>query len=68
MKDTGTIKMYNSDKGFGFIIRQGTPDILFHIRDVLNAADGAGLQPGATVQFDVTPSPKGLRAVALEIV
>ena len=68
MRDKGTIKMYNADRGFGFILRQGTRDLFFHVRDVVNGADGAALLPGVTVEFDVAPSLKGLRAVDVEVV
>lgn len=49
MAHTGVVKKYNSDKGFGFIVPQGTNQDLFVLRtDVL----GGSLQAGDKVNFD----------------
>lgn len=55
---TGTIKT-KTDKGFGFIAREGeTKDLFFHSND-LKEVTFADLQIGATVTFDVEQGPKG---------
>lgn len=49
MAHTGVVKKYNSDKGFGFIVPQGTNQDLFVLRtDVI----GGSLQAGDKVAFD----------------
>jgi cold shock protein len=55
---TGTIKT-KTDRGFGFISREGeTKDLFFHSKDLVGVTFDA-LQVGATVSFDVVDGPKG---------
>ena len=55
---TGTIKT-KTDKGFGFIARDGeTKDLFFHSND-LSGVTFEELQTGAKVEFDVEVGPKG---------
>ena len=59
---TGTVKWFNSEKGFGFIAPddQG-PDLFAHY----SAIDGRGfrsLEENQRVEFEVTPGTKGPQA------
>lgn len=64
---TGTIKT-KTDKGFGFISREGeTKDLFFHSND-LKEVTFADLQIGATVAFDVEQGPKGPSAKNVTLV
>jgi len=58
----GTVKWFNSEKGFGFIApADGTPDVFVHF----SAIQGTGyksLDENQQVEFDVTQGPKGLQA------
>jgi len=57
----GTIKT-KTDKGFGFISREGEDkDLFFHSND-LNGVTFDELQIGAKVSFDVVKSDKGSKA------
>jgi len=57
----GTIKT-KTDRGFGFISRDGeTKDLFFHSKDLVGVTFDE-LQVGATVTFDVAESEKGLNA------
>jgi len=57
----GTIKT-KTDKGFGFISREGeTKDLFFHSND-LTGVTFDELQVGIEVTFDVVESEKGPRA------
>ena len=50
---TGTVKWFNSTKGFGFIAPQdGGADVFVHISAV-QAAGLSGLNEGQTVSFDM---------------
>jgi len=51
--DTGTVKFFNSTKGFGFIEQSnGQPDVFVHISAVERAGMGT-LVEGQKVSFDV---------------
>ncbi|MBC7836966.1 cold shock domain-containing protein [Acetobacteraceae bacterium] len=55
---TGTIKT-KTDRGFGFIAREGeVKDLFFHSKE-LKGVTFDELQVGDTVTFDVTDGPKG---------
>ena len=55
---TGTIKTL-TEKGYGFISREGeTKDLFFHSKD-LNGVTFDELRVGDTLSFDVTQGEKG---------
>ena len=58
---TGTVKFFNEAKGFGFITREGGPDVFVHY----SAIQGSGfktLAEGQQVEFTVTDGQKGPQA------
>ncbi len=59
---TGTVKWFDSKKGFGFITReQGDKDIFVHYTSI----EGEGfrsLKDGEAVEFELIESEKGLQA------
>jgi CspA family cold shock protein len=58
---TGTVKWFDDAKGFGFIEREGGPDVFVHFR----AITGTGrrtLTEGQRVSFEVTAGKKGPQA------
>ncbi|MDP2664936.1 MAG: cold shock domain-containing protein [bacterium] len=58
---TGTIKTL-TDKGFGFIAREGeTKDLFFHSKD-LSGVTYDELKVGDTLSFEVVEGEKGLSA------
>jgi len=58
---TGTIKTL-TDRGFGFIAREGEPkDLFFHSKD-LNGVTFDALKVGDAVTFEVVQGPKGPNA------
>jgi len=63
---TGTVKT-KTDKGFGFISRDGeVKDLFFHSND-LSGVSFDELQVGAVVSFDVEDGPKGQSAKNVKI-
>ncbi|MEJ2409964.1 MAG: cold-shock protein, partial [Novosphingobium sp.] len=56
---TGTVKFFNSMKGFGFITRDdGQPDAFVHISAV-ERSGMAGLNEGDRVEFDIEVDRRG---------
>ncbi|MEX2180566.1 MAG: cold-shock protein [Gemmatimonadaceae bacterium] len=58
---TGTVKWFNDAKGFGFIQREGGPDVFVHH----SALAGSGLKSlteGDKVEFDIEQGQKGPQA------
>ena len=57
----GTVKWFNESMGFGFLSREGGPDVVVHHTAI--RADGfRTLNEGDRVRFDIVDSPKGPRA------
>ena len=56
---TGTIKT-KTEKGFGFIKVEGSPDVFFHSSECNEMYDQ--LQVGDTVTFELTQGDKGPKA------
>ena len=64
---TGTVKWLNASKGYGFIERQGGPDVFVHFSAI--QADGfRSLQEGQRVEFSIEKGPKGLQAANVVVV
>jgi cold shock protein len=67
MATQGTVKWFNSEKGFGFIQREGGDDVFVHF----SAIQGDGyrsLEDGQRVEFDVAPGRKGEEAQNVRVV
>ena len=57
----GTVKMFNKEKGYGFIRGEDGKDYFFHY-SVLVMDDYKTAEKGENVEFDVQDSERGLRA------
>jgi CspA family cold shock protein len=69
MAQTGTVKFFNTEKGFGFIKPDnGGPDVFVHISAV-QASGLPGLSENQKVSFDTEPDKrgKGPKAVNLRL-
>lgn len=61
----GTVKWFNSEKGFGFIEQTEGPDVFVHFSEI--AGDGyKSLEENQKVEFEVTQGPKGPQAVGVK--
>ncbi len=57
----GTVKWFNSEKGFGFITQDDGPDVFAHFSAI--QSDGyRELKENQRVEFDVKQGDKGLQA------
>jgi CspA family cold shock protein len=57
----GTVKWFNDAKGFGFLSREGGPDVFVHHSEI-RGEGFKSLTEGQQVRFEVVDSPKGPRA------
>ena len=68
MSQTGTVKFFNTEKGYGFITPDdGAKDVFVHI----SAVQASGLQTlgeGQKVAFDVEPDKRGKGPKAVNLV
>ena len=63
--EQGTVKWFNSEKGFGFIERENGDDVFVHF----SAIQGDGfitLEEGQAVTFDVEDGNRGPQAANVE--
>ncbi len=63
----GTVKWFNGSKGYGFIERQGGPDVFVHF----SAIQGDGfrnLTEGQQVEFTIEQGPKGPQAADVRVI
>lgn len=59
--ESGVVKWFNPEKGFGFIEREGGDDVFVHFSDI--SADGyRTLNEGEAVQFEVEDGDRGPKA------
>lgn len=57
----GTVKWFNDDKGFGFIEREGGPDVFVH-HSAVQMEGFKTLKEGQAVTMEVTQGQKGPQA------
>lgn len=64
---TGTVKWFDSKKGYGFITEENGKEIFVHFSGII--ADGfKSLNEGQKVQFEVSNGAKGEQAVNVTVV
>jgi CspA family cold shock protein len=57
----GTVKWFNSSKGYGFLTREEGPDVFVHF-SAIQTQGYRTLTEGQKVEFTVENGPKGLQA------
>jgi len=63
----GTVKWFNSEKGYGFISREDGPDVFVHY-SAIQMNGYRTLEEGQNVEFDVGPGKKGEEAQNVRII
>ncbi len=59
--NTGTVKWFSADKGFGFLQQEKGPDIFVHYSQIASTGFKS-LTDGQTVQFNIAQGKKGPQA------
>jgi CspA family cold shock protein len=59
----GTVKWFNSAKGYGFIVPDdGSKDVFVHAKQIQGQGPDRRLNEGQTVEFEIGEGPKGPQA------
>jgi CspA family cold shock protein len=61
MREQGTVKWFNNEKGYGFISRNSGDDVFVH-HSAIQGNGFKSLNEGDTIEFEVASGPKGLQA------
>jgi len=62
--EQGTVKWFNSSKGYGFISRESGEDLFVHFKEI--QGDGyKSLDEGDKVEFNAVEGRKGMQASAV---
>ncbi|MFM8893919.1 MAG: cold-shock protein [Actinomycetales bacterium] len=62
---SGTVKWYDSEKGFGFITSDDGQDVFVHVSTL--PAGVASLRPGSRVEFGIVDGRKGKQALSVKV-
>ena len=63
----GTVKWFNSSKGFGFISQESGDDVFVHFQSIQSEGYKT-LDEGQRVEFSVTEGQKGLQASDVKVI
>lgn len=65
--ETGTVKWFNDDKGFGFIEQETGDDVFVHYSEI-QSEGFKSLDEGDEVEFELEETDEGLAAVNVSTV
>ncbi|MEI2705775.1 MAG: cold-shock protein [Ilumatobacteraceae bacterium] len=65
--ETGTVKFFNAQKGYGFISREGGADVFVHFSNI-DMKGFKTLEEGQAVEFEVGQGKKGDEALNVRAV
>ena len=65
---TGTVKWFNADKGFGFISPDDSQQDVFAHFSAINSNGYRSLEENQRVEFEVQEGPKGLQAANITVI
>jgi CspA family cold shock protein len=66
-RESGTVKWFNDSKGYGFIERDGAPDVFVHF-SAIRSEGYRSLREGQAVEFEVVEGDKGPQAQDVAVI
>ena len=63
---TGTVKWFNAEKGYGFITPESGDDLFVHYSEI-QTTGFRSLDEGAKVEFEITQGKKGMQASTVTV-
>ena len=67
VRQTGTVKWFNDEKGFGFISPESGADLFVHYRSI-QSAGFKSLKEGQQVSFIAVQGQKGMQADEVQVI
>ena len=65
-QEKGVVKWFNAEKGYGFIAREGGPDVFVHY-SAINMKGFRKLEEGQAVQFEIEAGKAGKGPQAINV-
>ena len=66
-KNTGTVKWFNNDKGYGFAVNESGEDVFIRYRSIMGDETYKTLAQGQRVEFVQVKSEKGWQGAEVEV-
>lgn len=63
---TGTVKWFNNNKGYGFVIAENSTEEVFAHYSSIQMDGYKSLKAGQSVQFELKQGPKGNNAINIQ--
>ena len=67
VRQTGTVKWFNDEKGYGFITPESGADLFVHYRSI-QSAGFKSLKEGQQVSFIAVQGQKGMQADEVQVI
>ncbi len=67
MSETGTVKWFDTKKGYGFIEREEGDDVFVHF-SAIQQEGFKNLEEGQEVEFEIVEGDRGLQAENVEVI
>ena len=61
--ETGTVKWFNDQKGYGFVRQDGVDEDIFVHHTAIKMEGFRTLTPGEVVEFEINRDEKGMKAI-----